>query len=651
MTAATTPAQCPDALRKLQAWVCWRYEQHDGEAKPRKVPHWATNGRRRAGNQGGDNDRRNLVDYEQACAAVGLRGMDGVGLCLLPGLGITAVDFDNCVSAGVVHPEVERVVAGTYAELSPSGTGVRAFFCDDGSGDGLGNRKAHGEPFGFEVFSTTGFCTFTGCALPIAETTDSLNTVAPVTPELLALCEARFGRAEAAAAGDSATSPVGLTVDELRAALAVLDPSMGHDPWLRVGMALHHETSGEGFDLWDEWSSHGVQYPGRDALLSRWDSFGRGTQRPTTAHYLAQLAGEQGHVVDLLAGVADDFQVIETTPAPAADKSLKFAPVQMAEFMEGKPAGWIVKGVVPRAELMVVFGEPGSGKSFVALDLAAAIARGIAWRGHRVKQGEVVYVAAEGAGGFRNRLKAYCAHHEVEPKAIPLHVVDGAPNLLTKDDALAISRAVLGVGRVAVVVVDTLAQTTPGGNENAAEDMGKALAHCKGIHRATGALVMLIHHTGKDLSKGARGWSGLRGAADAQLEVSRLAAGRAIRCDKQKDGEDGQVWGFDLDVVPVGADEDGDIVTSCVVRECEAPVRQTVAKLGKWQRAVLAAVTELGGTGSGAPEDKVLAAAIGAQGAPGGGKRDRRAEYVRDALAELVNRNVLEIADDLIHIL
>jgi RecA-family ATPase len=90
-----------------------------------------------------------------------------------------------------------------------------------------------------------------------------------------------------------------------------------------------------------------------------------------------------------------------------------------------------------------------------------------------------------------------------------------------------------------VVVIDTLAQTTPGADENSAEGMGKALGSCRRIHEATDALVVLIHHSGKDKTRGMRGWSGLPGACDTIFEVTRDGDERTARLEKVKDGEDG----------------------------------------------------------------------------------------------------------------
>lgn len=635
--------ECPDVLRALPGWLVWRYEHHEGEPKPRKTPYY-TSGGKRWGVHGRPEDRQQLTTFDAARSVAARRNMDGVGFCPMPEWGITALDFDACVVAGGVDATVERVVAGTYAEFSPSGNGVRAFV----RGSLVGNRKSNrGQAIGFETFHSNGFVTFTGNVLPITELTDAVNTVAPAGPELLALCQDRFGRTEPSepVQGASDVPPLGLSLEQLRDALDVLPRDFHYDDWLAVGMGLHHETGGseEGFALWDQWSSTSSKYTGPEYGRTKWDSFGRGGHRPTTVHKLVRLAIDNGAHIDLSATVAADFSVLEAPPMTEASpaRPARFEVQPAHAFAGGKPPSWIVKGVVPQAELLVLFGESGSGKSFVALDLGAAIARGVPWRGKRTRQGRVVYVAAEGAGGFRNRLKAYAAHQEIDLADLPIGVIHAAPNLLEKADALDVCKAIIAAGGADLVIVDTFAQVTPGANENAADDMGRALAHCKGIHVATGALVLLVHHSGKDASKGARGWSGLKAAADAELEVVRTPTGRLLRVSKQKDGEDGQAWGFELDVVPVGADEDGDVVTSCVVRECDVPVVQKVgapkAKMGRWETLVVEVINDMAQSQTeGIEVAAVVAEAVRRSPLPDKGKRDTRAQHAKRALAGLV---------------
>ena len=623
-----TAVSAPDALRALPGWVIWRYEaQDDPEAKPRKVPYYA-NGSRRHGVQGRPEDRAHLVTFEAACSAAARKGFDGVGLALMPEFGITALDFDDCVGAGGVHGAVAELVDETYAEFSPSGRGVRAFFKGD-----LGNRKDHGAPFGFETFTSKGFVTFTGNALAHVEALDLLGEVVAAVPEKVrAYCLQRFGGRQAPDSDDplmTYSPALGLTEGQLRECLDVLPDDLPYDQWLAVGMAIHHETGGQGFELWDEWSGRSPKYTSAAYGEERWRSFGKGDGAKVTARSLLKLAQEHGARVSVTVDLADFGK--------ATDKPLKFKLVQAAEFAAGKHPGWIVKDVLPRAELAVVYGESGAGKTFAVLDLMLAVARGQEWRGQRCHQGRVVYVAAEGSGGVRKRLAAYAAHHGVDLAQVDLYVVADAPNLLLKDDAGELARAVASLGPAAVVVVDTLAQATPGGNENAGEDMGRALAHCKAIHRKTGALVVLVHHSGKDASKGARGWSGIKGALDAEIEVVKLGTARVVQVTKQKDGDDRGRWAFDLVEVPLGADDYGDLVSSCVVVEADMPATGTLARvLGPVETVVNAVVQEFAQAQSAGIEvEAVLSESVRRMKPPEGGKRDTRKQAAKRALLSL----------------
>jgi hypothetical protein len=255
----------------------------------------------------------------------------------------------------------------------------------------------------------------------------------------------------------------------------------------------------------------------------------------------------------------------------------KFHVYGAGEFSSGPPVDWIVRGVLPRAELAVIYGESGSGKSFLALDLCAAITRGLSWRSKRTAKGSVVYVCAEGAGGFKARLRAYAAAHDVAFTELPA-VVPDAPNLREQTEAAALYGAIVKWGKPDVIVIDTLSATTPGGNENSGEDMGLVLSHCKLLHRKTGALVVLIHHSGKDATKGARGWSGLRAAADAEIEVTRNGDFRAATVTKLKDAGDFEKFDFKLKVVSLGSDLDGEPQSSCVIEHIDSAPSEHINK-------------------------------------------------------------------------
>jgi KaiC/GvpD/RAD55 family RecA-like ATPase len=621
----------PDEMRNLPGWLVWRFEYHEGEDKPRKIPYY-TAGNKRHGKQGSTQDLQQLTAFDAARTAAARRGFDGVGFVPLPEWNICALDFDHCVTNGELHPDLEAIVTGTYAEYSPSGTGVRAFVKGQ-----YGNSKARGEPYGFEVFSSKGFVTFTGNRLDVVEILGNENTIAELDAPVRALCAKRFTR-DLPETGVSAGEPLGLTPQQIDKCLSVIDADSGHDEWLAVGMALHHETQGEGFDLWNDWSELGSKYPGREVLLHRWSSFGKTHDRTVTARSLVRLANEHGAGINLNGpATADEFEDLVGDASPEAAPG-RFAIVPAHEFATGANPTWVIKDVLPQAELVVMYGASGSGKSFLALDMAAAIARGVEWRGKRVRKGRVAYIAAEGGGGFRKRLKAYGQHNEIDLASLELGVIHAAPNMMEAKDAADVVKAIKAWGGADIVIVDTFAQVMPGANENAGEDVGKALTHCKRIHELTGAMIILIHHAGKDASKGARGWSGLRAAADAELEVVRESTGRALRLTKSKDGEDGMAWGFDLEIITVGVDEDLDPITSCVVIEAQMPVPGAgpARKLGPVEKAVNDVIQEFAvAQTEGIEVGPVLAEAVKRIEPPADGKRDTRKQRARRALEAL----------------
>src|SRR5690606_7842012 len=128
--------------------------------------------------------------------------------------------------------------------------------------------------------------------------------------------------------------------------------------------------------------------------------------------------------------------------------------------------------------------------------------------------------------------------------------------MLDEHEAAQLTKAVMDQGGADVVVIDTLAAAMPGGDENSGQDLGKVVDHCKFLHRQTGALVVLVHHSGKDQSRGARGWSGLRAAADAEIEVTRNGDYRVAAVTKMKDGADGATFAFKLKPVVLELDDD-----------------------------------------------------------------------------------------------
>lgn len=271
-------------------------------------------------------------------------------------------------------------------------------------------------------------------------------------------------------------------------------------------------------------------------------------------------------------------------------------------MIEFPPLKWRIKDVLPAAGLAAIYGPPSSGKSFLALDMAAAIADGGSWFGHIVKPAPVVYVALEGEHGFPKRVKAWTQHNSRIPPANLFFILDTFSFASPADvDELA---AVCPRG--CVLIIDTLNRASPDLDENSSKDMSQVLSACKRLAALTQGLVILIHHTGKDEGRGLRGHSSLLAALDTSIEVSRTGDQRAWTVAKSKDDSD-DVWhGFKLMVESVGFDEDGDEITSCAIDAVGATA--PTSALGKIQKTILdpikALLTTSGVVGNpGVPDD------------------------------------------------
>jgi hypothetical protein len=260
----------------------------------------------------------------------------------------------------------------------------------------------------------------------------------------------------------------------------------------------------------------------------------------------------------------------------------------------------MIGGMLGSEQFAMVYGESGSGKSFFAFDMAAHYALTREWMGRRVKGGGVLYIAAEGRSSWANRVEAFCRHHGIDEEGralVSFGFVLEPINLgrTGNGDVAAVIRASERLGEklrtaVDLIIVDTMARATPGANENDAGDMSAFVSNMDAIRKATKASQLIVHHSGKNASLGARGHSSLRAAVDLELEVERLdGGGRILRIRKSRDGNDGDEQGFDLNVVELGRDEDGEPITSCVVVPSvvqETTKRRRNKDRQKWEQAL-----------------------------------------------------------------
>lgn len=229
------------------------------------------------------------------------------------------------------------------------------------------------------------------------------------------------------------------------------------------------------------------------------------------------------------------------------------------------PVCWRIKGILPESGIAALYGPPACGKSFLVLDMLAAIAAGRPWFGHKASPAPAVYIALEGEAGIAQRIQAWQQVNGTLPDTFRA-ILTGLD--IRKDgDRAALGGAIRETGMAGgVIVVDTLNQAAAGMDENDSAAMGLAIAGVKHLQRELGGLVLLIHHSGKDASKGLRGHSSLLAALDASIEVSREGDKREWRIGKAKDGVDGAGHPFALETVSLGVDDDLTEITSCVVK-------------------------------------------------------------------------------------
>ena len=279
----------------------------------------------------------------------------------------------------------------------------------------------------------------------------------------------------------------------------------------------------------------------------------------------------------------DDLPHEARAPNPASEVAkFKLVPFKDIRFVMSDE--WLVKKLVPHG-VTVLYGSPRAFKSFIAMDLSLHVALGWEWAGRATTRGDVVYVAAENAKGMRKRKMGFEIAHDANlPGRVPFYLVEAAPNLgLEKNDLGALIASIEAVGvEPLLIVIDTLAQTLNGGDENGA-GMMTFVGNATALANRFNACVLAVHHVPLADDKRLRGHTSLHGGADAQLLTERnggeLAA--TLSVEKLKDEEDGVKLTVRLDRIPIAQDEDGDDVSTLVVGCIEAAERAAKGKTAK----------------------------------------------------------------------
>lgn len=631
-----TPDGIPKLMKTLDRWVVWQAVPKDN-GKFDKVPTDPATGRKLKWS-----DPTNWMGFDAALASYKSGEYGGMGIVLsdkhpieVDGreMYLVALDYDGVTKKDWTAIREEWLGLGKpYAEKSPSGRGLRMFALsfDPPRGGNNGN--------GCEMYSRRRFMTVTGQG--------GKGNIKDTTAPLKDLERKWFPARSSGPLRDlepnlvpSDRAETEKNVALVREALFSISPDCSYEVWRNIIWAAMSTGWDCAVDLTRKWSvsvqdieARTREYDERafETVVSSYEPTG-GITLGTLFHHANEAGWKRPQP-----SVAEPAS--ELPPEPPTKRLRGLLTPEQVKSLPSAP--YRVRGLLPRRGVAAIYGESGSGKSFLVMDLIFAVAAGHDnWFDLKIKKAPVAYVALEGRGGIAKRIKAWEVHHcddapddariwlELFTLLDPEHV-----DLLAEEIAAQI-------GKGGVVVVDTLNQAAPGKDENNSADMSTIIGNAKRLADMIDGLVILIHHSGKDRSKGLRGHSSLIAALDAAIEVTKCEASRSWKVTKAKDDIDGVTYDFDLKPYTVQRDEDGLDVTSCAITRALHPVVKKVRPpSGKNQKACMIVMKHLSCEHPGGVSEKTAIAEVAAKLDCDEG---RRTNVAKDTIRKLIDRGNL----------
>lgn len=511
------------------------------------------------------------TDFDTACAAAYERGWH-IGYVICETDPYTCIDLDikpDTLPAHTQHCNDMVDAFDSYTEHSKSGLGYHIWV----EGDVGAGRKGEGR----EIYSKDRFMICTGNVVndkPI-ENRDHLIKQYAI---MIGGKEAEF---EALPDAPAVESDESILQRAFRAENGWNIKAHYEGDWEVIGHADHSKADASLVQMLAYYTLNNEQLTGLflASALGQRDKAKRKDYLPRTIAYARTMQASDSsrnaqrvkHGQLMAAALLENFerQQEEERARNKARAESRIKVFSAAELVKRPPVRWRIRGILPEEGFAALYGPPACGKSFLTLDMLAHIASGRDWFGRRVRSSPVAYVAFEGAHGVPQRVMAF----QREYWALDQISFIEAPTISLVEPAD--REALIDVLRQhlltnGVLCIDTLAASAPGIDENSSEGMGKLISELQAIQYEVGGCVLVVHHTGKDRERGLRGWSGLQGALDAAIEVTRASSGlRSWKLTKAKDGQDGLGAPFDLKSVFLMHDEYGEQITSCVVAKAE----------------------------------------------------------------------------------
>jgi len=578
-------------LRRIPRWTTWRLEQNAGGRLTKKP----------AGSTKDEANRRTFKNVQNVeCGPDGGRGFVFTGGVEVPDGFLLALDLDACYFDGQVVPWAQFVLdafLNSYTEVSPSGTGLRTFVVVPALPPPVPIIRV---PADSPIDKAPEIQVF-GCgpAQYVTVTGDQLKgtSAEPLpAPGGLGWLRQRYGAQMDAGAVSGAARPDGQGPPPRRGEVAQRLPKNGRIAHLAAGYweAMGHPSASEGFqelevavlraarDHVAEAASfliHETAY-GRGEVESR-DPARYGREDWVTADLCRTHAKGPGR---LRATFDDGFDLPSWRPPQRQDAPTGGWFLQLADAIErGRRAQFLLHGLLPARGMAQFFGDPSSGKTAMVVSLAIHVAAGMDWHGYELdRPGRVFYVAGEGLDGLGRRFEAQLDQVDptLRPHDLPVYLSTRPGALLLPENRARWAREVRAVLNAepgeppALIVLDTQARNFGPGNENSSEDMGAFVDQVDALVRETGALVLLVHHTGHADKGRGRGSSAMGAALDASFEVTRPGGGSAAYATPHKHKDWARPDRIEGVLLPVqlGEDDRGRPVTAVTFVDRQASV-------------------------------------------------------------------------------
>ncbi len=319
-----------------------------------------------------------------------------------------------------------------------------------------------------------------------------------------------------------------------------------------------------------------------------------------------------------------------------------------------RPPEWVIKNYIPKNSLVEVFGESGTFKSFIVMDMAFCIANGIQWHGFDVKQGNVIYFAGEGFYGLKWRVLALQKHYQMEAKNF--YVSKQPLVLIDKESVQNAAKEMEEIGDISMVIFDTLHRNVGPANEDTAKEWGEILHNLDHFIKPLCDVILYVHHTGHKDKERSRGTSARYASLDVDYLVEREKDEMIVTmtCKKMKDAKEPEPLSFRMEVVDTGYIDEETIqpITSLVPVKIEGAAKQKKKPLSGnkelFMRALRIAIKE-----KGEELPKEIKERFGIREG-----RGARAEYVREEFYKLYEsdnkdtkqRTFRRLRDDLLSI-